>query len=166
MEGIWGGLVIALIDFLMVFIVLSGLALVIKGLKNVVAMIEHQPSVQEAAQVAQLASHPEPAGEPPQPQPEKTSDTHIAAIVTAMQQFTSLAPGTFTIDWIEPVEAEDIAGLTSERQHKALIAAITAAIHEYTLLPAGSFQITGIEPLGHVTPWKVAGRLEAMGIDV
>ena len=164
MEGIWGGLVIALIDFLMVFLVLGGLALTINGLKKVVDILEPHVTAQEAPRVAPVVKQPVAAEE--LSQPGTLLETQIAAIVTAIQQFTSLPPGTFTIDWIEPVDAEDVAGFTSVRQHNALIAAITIALHEYTLLPVGSFQITGIEALGHVNPWRVAGRLEAMGVDI
>ena len=161
MEGLWGGLVVACIDFLMVFLVLGGLALVIGGLKRVADVLEPQ----ETSEVPPRTKPVHPAAEPSQT--DKMPETHIAAILTAIQQFTSLPPGTFTIDSIEPVHAEYVSELTGEqaRLRKALIAAITVAIHEYTLMPMGSFQITGLKSLGRVNPWKIAGRLELMGID-
>jgi hypothetical protein len=50
--------------------------------------------------------------------------------------------------------------------NKAHIAAIAVAIHEFTSIPMGSFRITGVKPLGSVNTWKMAGRLELMGIDI
>jgi hypothetical protein len=114
----------------------------------------------------------ETSGPQREPQTEvKGADTHtekqIAAILTAIQEFTSLPSGAFTLDTIEPITTEMLESLQTvhPEPRRALIAAITVAIHEFTSMPVGTFQITGIQPLGRVSSWKLAGRLERMGMD-
>jgi hypothetical protein len=85
----------------------------------------------------------------------------IAVILTALQEFTTLPPGSFRIDHIEPI------GEVVNVQTQAHIAAISAAIHEFTSMPMGSFRIVGIKPVGTIiNTWKMAGRLELMGLEI
>lgn len=154
LEGFSGGLIIAIIDFLMVFLVLGGLAAMIVGLKKVVAFLE----------IRKVKSLPEPQPVSPKPVTEPPGQTdeikaHIAAILVAVQEFTSLPAGSFKIDRIEPID-------TASAPTKAQIAAIAVAIHEFSSMPMGSFRITAVKPLRRVNTWKIAGRLELMGMDV
>jgi Na+-transporting methylmalonyl-CoA/oxaloacetate decarboxylase gamma subunit len=155
MEGFSGGLIVAVVDFFMVFLVLSGLALAIKGMQGAIALFE--PKEQPKTEL--------PKPEPTPPQTEGPAmKAHIAAIFAAIQEYTGLPAGAFKIDRIEPVDLamQPISGI----QNKAHVAAIAAAINEYTAMPEGSFRITGIKPLGSTTnSWKIAGRLELMGTD-
>ncbi len=161
MEGFWGGLVIAIIDFFMVFLVLGGLAIVIAGLKKVASMLEEQKT-SDIGQVEMLAPELVSALQPE----DRTTDTHIAAILAAIQEFTSLPLERLKIDSIESVTTEELHSIQAGgQQKKALIAAISVAIHEFTSLPMSSFRITGIKPLGRMNPWKIAGRLELMQMD-
>ena len=156
LEGISGGLIVAIVDFFMVFIVLSGLAGTVWLLHKFVASLEGQA----------VAPAPEPVPVPPTPTKRDEVKAHIAAILAALCEFTSLTPGSFTIDKITPLDTVPV--LTQPTQallSKAHIAAIAIAIHEYTSLPMGSFRITTVKPLRSPNTWKMAGRLELMGID-
>jgi hypothetical protein len=46
---------------------------------------------------------------------------------------------------------------------RAQLAAIVAAVQAATAAPQGAVRIVAIAPLGAADPWKMAGRLEAMG---
>ena len=48
---------------------------------------------------------------------------------------------------------------------RAHLAAIVGAIQAFTGLPEGTFRIAEVTPLGASDPWKMAGRVEAMGVD-
>lgn len=152
LEGFSGGLIVAFIDFLMVFLVLGGLAVAIVGLKKVVGYWERQEmeAIPESRQVPEALESP------------REIKAQIAAIAAALYEFTSAVPGSFRIDTIEPIDSKaEVSGLT-----KAQIAAIAIAIHEFTSMPLGTFQITRVKPLGKASTWKMAGRLELMGVDV
>jgi hypothetical protein len=49
---------------------------------------------------------------------------------------------------------------------KAHLAAIVAAIQAYTSLPEGAFRVVEVRGLSAADPWKIAGRVEALGLDV
>ena len=109
------------------------------------------PPESVSLQADQAATHPVSR------QADQTA-SHIAAIVAALQEFTGLPPGSFQVNTIEPIERVI--------PPKAHIAAIAAAIHEFTSMPMESFRIVGIKPVGTVNVWKIAGRLELMGLEV
>ena len=69
----------------------------------------------------------------------------LAAILVAMQEYLALPPGSFRIDKIEPIEQFPIS---TQPQLAAMSAARRA----------------GIQSVGTVNAWKMAGRLEIMGI--
>lgn len=154
LEGFTGGIIVAIVDFFMVFIVLGGLAAAIVGLQKIIAYWEHKP---EAAPSRETVL---PSPTLPEPEKDRTVSAHIAAIFAAIQEFTGLPVGSFKIDTITPTEA-----VSREAIDPAHIAAISAAIYEYAALPAGSVRISGIKYLGSVSSWKMAGRMELMGID-
>ncbi|GAK58461.1 hypothetical protein U27_05435 [Candidatus Vecturithrix granuli] len=154
LEGFGGGVIVAIVDFFMVFLVLGGLSAMIMGLERIIAQWERRAAVPSAPPEtipAQKAVAP--------PEKDQTMTAHIAAISAAIQEYTGLAPGSFKIDTITPYET-----MPAKTLNPAHIAAISAALYEYASLPkAGSFQITGITHLGNVSSWKMAGRMELMG---
>lgn len=191
MEGLSGGIIVALVDFLMVFIVLGGLAGVLVVLRRLVQAWEQPP--QEEIPPSEI---PDESGAPhPETSQEQQTRACIAAISVAIQDFTALPEGAFRIDYIEPI-AEMPSGVTSPQ-----IAAITAAVQQFIGLPAGMFRIDYIEPvspvshqqshvvaiaaamheyfstprtafrivkrhpLGIANTWKMAGRLELMELE-
>jgi Na+-transporting methylmalonyl-CoA/oxaloacetate decarboxylase gamma subunit len=156
LEGFSGGIILAIIDFFMVFLVLSGLAGAVWLLHKVVSSLEGQA----------VSPAPELAVVPPVSTERDEVKAHIAAILAALCEFTSLTPGSFKIDNIVPLNAvpEGIQPAQGPLP-KEHIAAIAIAIHEYTSLPMRSFRITQVKPLGRPNTWKMAGRLELMGID-
>lgn len=157
LEGFSGGIIVALVDFFMVFIVLGGLAAAIVGLRKIVGYWERSSTVAVPQPKAVPSQEP---GPPPESEKDRTTAAHIAAILAAIQEFTGLPIGSFKIDTIEPTEAVAREGI-----NPAHIAAISAAIYEYGSLPAGSFRIAGIKHLGSTSSWKMAGRMELMGIE-
>lgn len=122
LEGFSGGLIIAFVDLLMVFLVLGGLAAAIVGL-------------QKSLQWFGAAN-------------ENDKDTINESAMNTVS--TPVTPQTIP---------------SASLQHTQ-IAAIAAAIHEFTSLPAGSFRIVGIKPVKKASAWKIAGRLELMGMDL
>lgn len=48
---------------------------------------------------------------------------------------------------------------------RAHLAAIIGAVQAFTGLPEGAFRIAEVTPLGASDPWKMAGRVEALGMD-
>ncbi|RPI10883.1 MAG: hypothetical protein EHM71_02415 [Zetaproteobacteria bacterium] len=48
---------------------------------------------------------------------------------------------------------------------RAHLAAIVGVIQAFTGLPEGAFRIAEVTPLGASDPWKMAGRVEALGMD-
>lgn len=156
LEGFSGGLIVAVVDFFMVFLVLGGLSAAIVGLEKIIAQWERKTTVPSAP--PETAPTPEAIAPP---EKNRTMTTHIAAILAAIQEFTGLAPGSFKVDTISACETIPVKTL-----NPAHIAAISAALYEYASLPeAGSFRITGITHLGSVSSWKMAGRMELMGME-
>ncbi|MCP4404099.1 MAG: hypothetical protein GY801_43185 [bacterium] len=160
LEGISGGLIVAFVDFLMVFVVLGGLAGVIVLLRKFVGFWQEnfEQTAQIAAPKAVPAVAPSPVESVAAPQEMKAA---IAAILAALCEYTSLTPGSFKIDKIEPLGAH-ASLMTQAPLHPAHVAAISIAIHEFLSAPMGTFQITGIRNLGSASSWKMAGRMEQM----
>ncbi|PIE32887.1 hypothetical protein CSA56_13910 [candidate division KSB3 bacterium] len=164
LKGFSGGIIVAVVDFIMVFVVLGGLAGVIVGLQRFVAFWQANFEETPAAPTPQTAPAP-----PQQPAvaalPAEGMKSHIAAMLAALCEFTLLEPGTFKIDKIVPLGAVPVGAQTiTAPLSNAQIAAIALALHEYTSQPMGSLRITGIKHLGRATTWKTAGRLEQMGL--
>jgi Na+-transporting methylmalonyl-CoA/oxaloacetate decarboxylase gamma subunit len=135
MEGLSGGIIVAIVDFLMVFIVLGGLASVLVALRKFVQIWE---------QPAQETTPSEIPGESSAPhletsQEQQTHASCVAAITAAIQEFTALPEGAFRIDYIEPLA--EVPSVVTYSQ----IAAITAAIQQFTGLPEGAFRIDYID---------------------
>jgi len=191
LQGIGGGLILAIVNFLMVFLVLGGLAGVLTGLKRLIHYWETRQSL-DAAPSGQLGAGPAASLEAPQAQEEKK---HLAAITAALHEFTSQPAGALRIDSIEPLaevpvsQNQPLAVITAALHHYLevpegslaidsvtpmqtgtqadgqVLAAISAALHEYLATPEGSFRIVRIQPVGTMNTWKMAGRLDAMGFD-
>ncbi|PID56281.1 hypothetical protein CSB45_12180 [candidate division KSB3 bacterium] len=158
LEGFSGGLIIAFVDFFMVFLVLGGLSGVIVLLKKFV--VYWQENFEQGQHIA--ASKP-PVQEAPSARVTAPQDmkTAIAAILAALCEYTSLTPGSFKIDTIEPLGAN--TGVSSQALlNPAHVAAVSIAIHEYLAAPMGSLQISAIRHVGSVSSWKMAGRMEQM----
>lgn len=157
LEGLSGGIIVAIVDFLMVFVVLGGLAGVIVLLKKFVAYWQEnfEQVPQAAAPKAAPAAAPAPVVAP------QDMKTTIAAMLAALCEYTSLTPGSFKIDKIEPLGA-NVSVASQAPLDQAHVAAISMAIHEYLAVPMGSLQITGIRHLGSASSWKMAGRMEQM----
>ena len=152
LEGFSEGLIVAVANFLLVFLILAGLAGVLVALRKVVLFLE-KPAQETTPEPPVISHETEPS-----PQ-EDQIQSHIVAILAAIQEFTGLPLGTFQIDMIEPIQEV----LVSAQPH---IAAIAAAIHEFTSMPQGSLRIVGIKHVGTANAWKMAGRLELMGLDI
>jgi len=152
LEELSGGLNIAVINFLMVFLVLGGLAGVLVALKKLLQFWE-KPAQETTPEPTVVLPEPEPSSQ------ENLMKSHIAVILAAIQEFIGLPPGSFRIDKIEPIQKVNVP----TQPH---IAAIAAAIHEFTSMPQGSFRIVGIRHVGTANVWKIAGRLELMGLEV
>ncbi len=165
LEGFSGGIIVAIIDFVMVTVVLGGLAGIIVGLQKVVEFWQETFGEGPAASPDQAV--PKTAQSPSAPSaPAEGVKPHIAAMLAALCEFTSLEPGAFQIDNIVPLDAVP-AGMQPAPAplSNAHIAAIALALHEYTSHSIGSFRITGITHLGSATTWKMAGRMEQMGLN-
>jgi Na+-transporting methylmalonyl-CoA/oxaloacetate decarboxylase gamma subunit len=156
LEGLSGGIIVAIVDFFMVFIVLGGLAGVIVLLQKFVAY--WQENFEQAPAAAAPAVAPAPAEIAAATQDMKTT---IAAILAALCEYTSLAPGSFKIDKIETL-GSNVSVSSPTALNPAHVAAISIAIHEFLAAPMGSLQITGIRHLGSASSWKMAGRMEQM----
>lgn len=154
LEGLSGGIIVAIVDFLMVFLVLGGLSGMINLLKKFVGAYEEKTAQTRGQAVPAPVQTPAPA-------PVLDMKPRIAAIMSALCEFTSLAPGSFKIDHIIPLDGVPQAA-SSSPLNKAQIAAIAVALHEFTSLPMGSLKITGIKHLGSASNWKMAGRMEQM----
>lgn len=154
LDGLTGALVVAVVNFLMVFLILGGLALSIKGLQRLVQAL--------GLGTGQAAEVSGPAAEPPQ---DSQTPAHIAAITAAISEFTQLPPGSFKIDTIEPTAALHDQTASEAAVTPAQIAAMAAAIHEFTNLPQGAFRITTVRPVQAADTWKMAGRFEKMGLE-
>jgi hypothetical protein len=189
MEGLSGGIVVAIVDFLMVFIVLGGLAGMLVALRKF---------IQVWGQLPQKTTPSEIPGESSAPgldtSQEQQARVCIAAITAAIQEFTALPEGAFHIDYIQPLvemssvmtssqiaaiiaatqqftglplgafQIEYIEPVSSVAQQSHIIA-IAAAMHEYLSAPPGTFRIIKRPPLGMANTWKMAGRLELMEIE-
>jgi hypothetical protein len=46
------------------------------------------------------------------------------------------------------------------------VAAIMAAVHAFTGAAPGALRLVGVTRVGSDSPWKVAGRMEGMGMDI
>ena len=152
LEGLSRGFIVAVTNFLTVFLVLGGLAGVLVALRKIVESFE-KPAQETMPEPPIVSPEPETSSQEDQMEP------HIVAILAAIQESTGLPLGTFQIDMIEPVQEV----LVSAQPH---IAAIAAAIHEFTSMPQGSLRIVGIKHVGTANAWKMAGRLELMGLDI
>ncbi len=192
LQGIGGGIILAIVNFLMVFLVLGGLAGVLIGLKRLIHYWEEQQSL-NAPPSGQLDAGPAASLEAPQAQEDKK---RLAAITAALHEFTSQPAGALRIESIEPLaevpasQNQPLAVITAALHHhletpegsltidsvtpvqatdtqtvNPLFVAISAALHEYLATPEGSFRIVRIQPVGTMNTWKMAGRLDAMGFD-
>jgi hypothetical protein len=139
---------------------LSGLSGILQDLAGFIGELSHHVQSLEKCR-GELALTGEVTSLEPQP-PVQADQTqvHLAAILAALQEFTGLPSGSFQIDKIECL------GDAASVRMKAHIAAIAAAIHEFTSLPVESFRIVGVKPIGTVNMWKMAGRLELMGLEM
>jgi Na+-transporting methylmalonyl-CoA/oxaloacetate decarboxylase gamma subunit len=194
LQGIGGGIILAIVNFLMVFLVLGGLAGVLVGLKRLVEFWEGRQSRQTAPS-EQIAD----TGKASLETPQQTQDDkkHLAAITAALHEFTSLPAGTLQIETIEPLDEvpvpnnQILAVITAALHHyletpegtftirsvepiglqtglstvDPRLVAMSAALHEYLATPEGSFRIVRIQPSGTVNTWKMAGRLDLMAFD-
>jgi len=152
LEGLSEGLIVAVTNFLLVFLILGGLAGVLVALRKVALFLE-KPAQETAPEPAVVSHKTEPS-----PQ-EDQIQSHIVAILAAIQKFTGWPLGSFQIDTIESIQDVPVPA----QPH---IAAVAAAIHEFTSMPQGTLRIVGIKYLGPANAWKMAGRLELMGLDI
>ena len=185
-QGIGGGIILAIVNFLMVFLVLGGLAGVLVSLKWLIQSLE-KPQNQKAAPSERVTETGSESLEAPHDQDQ---EKHLAAITAALQEFTSQPAGALRIDSVEPLDAppvstnQHLAVITAALHHyletpegslgidyirpmtvDPIFVAISAALHEYLATPEGSFRIVRIQPVGTVNTWKMAGRLDLMGFD-
>ncbi len=193
LERIGEGIILAIVNILMVFLVLGGLAGVLFGLKRLIQYWEEWQRP-KAASPGQLN-----AGRAASPEASQNQQNtqHLAAITAALQEFTSQPAGTaLRIESIEsladaPVSQNQTLAVITAALHQYLEApegsftidsvtpirsgtqtvnpvyvAISAALHEYLATPEGSFRIVRIQPVGAaINTWKIAGRLDALGFD-
>ena len=152
------GLVVSGVDFIMVFLVLGGLAWAVKCLEKFVAYLE-------LPQTAKAPALPVPAevSEAVPAQPINVAE-HLAVITAALCAHTGLTPGAFTINYITPLggvptaQAWESPDMISEAQ----VAAIIAAIQDFSGAPVNALSVTEITPVGRADTWKLAGRIELM----
>ena len=131
------GLVVSGVDFIMVFLVLGGLAWAVKCLEKFVAYLElPQAAKTPALPVPAAVSEAVPA------QLINVSE-HLAVITAALCAHTGLTPGAFKIDAVQPLGAQPVDAA-------AHLAALTAALSAHTGLTPGAFTINYITPLGGV----------------
>jgi hypothetical protein len=94
LTGISGGIIVAIVDFLMVFLILGGLMLAIQGLKKLVTYFG-KPKIIPEAQPQTAVSEPVPVSPPSAGIPQ--TNAHIAAIAAAIYEFTSMPEGSLRI---------------------------------------------------------------------
>jgi Na+-transporting methylmalonyl-CoA/oxaloacetate decarboxylase gamma subunit len=152
LEGLSEGFIVAVANFLLVFLILGGLAGILVALRKVVLFLE-KPVRKTTPEPAVVPTEPEPSSQEDQTQP------HIVAILAAIHEFTGWPLGSFQIDTIESIQDVPVPA-------QSHIAAIAAAIHEFTSMPQGALRIVGIRHIGPANAWKMAGRLELMGLDI
>ena len=75
LEGLSGGIIVALVDFVMVFLILGGLMLAIRGLKKVVDTFEKPPTIAEP-QVQTAVVEPTPTTSAPKSETDSTQGEH------------------------------------------------------------------------------------------
>ena len=140
LEGLSGGIIVSLVDFVMVFLILGGLAWAVKGLEKFVIFWENkQPAAAPGEPAVQIA--PTPESLPPIDVP-----AHLAAVTAAICDYTGLTPGSFAITKFEPIGyLAPAPGMPVDIS--AHLAAITAAVSSYTGLKPGTFKIDSIRPL-------------------
>ena len=131
------GLVVSGVDFIMVFLVLGGLAWAVKCLEKFVAYLE----LPHAAKTPALPV-PAEVSEAVPAQPINVAE-HLAVITAALCAHTGLTPGAFTIDAVRPLGAQPVDAT-------AHLAALTAALSAHTGLTPGAFTINYVMPLGGV----------------
>lgn len=192
LQGIGGGIILAIVNFLMVFLVLGGLAGVLFGLKRALALWERRQELKAASSselAADQASLQEAAAQ------THHTKQHLAAITAALHEFTAQPAGTLRIDSVEPLEETPVSqnqagAVISAAMHQylttptgsfvidsvtpvhggappttAMYAAISAALHEYLATPDGTFRIVRIQSAAPMNTWKMAGRFDALGLD-
>lgn len=107
-------------------------------------------------------------------QPADIFPKHIAAIMGAIHEFTSLPAGAFQIEKVQALGQMPFVRFAQGQPSHAHLAAIAMAINEYLDLPPEALQITGIQYLGplgsaamsqpwkatHAATWKMAGRFD------
>ena len=189
LHGIGGGLILAIVNFLMVFLVLGGLASVLIGLKRLLVYWEDQQRLMKSAPPGHISTTGRTAtSKDPQKQ-------HMAVITAALHEYTSQPAGALRIESVEPLAEAPVstnhtlAVITAALHHyletpagsflvdsvtpispgvqtvNPIYVAISAALHEYLATPEGSFRIVRIQPVGAINTWKMAGRFDAMGFD-
>jgi len=142
LEGLSGGIIVSLVDFVMVFLILGGLAWAVKGLEKFVAFWEQRQTAAPAEPIAKV----EPTPAVPESMPPIDVPAHLAAVTAAICDYTGLTPGSFAITKFEPIGylAPAPGAPVDISTH---LAAITAAISSYTGLKPGSFKIDSLRPL-------------------
>ena len=90
------GIVVAFVDFILVFLILGGLAGVIKLLERFMLFWEAgMAGVSAASQRQQATATPTPVVEPELPAlSQEEMKTHVAVLTATVSEFTSLTPGT------------------------------------------------------------------------
>ncbi len=146
LEGLYGGIIVSLVDFAMVFLILGGLAWAVKGLEKFVAFLEAPQSAPKPAMPTPVI----PASMPPIDVP-----AHLAAVTAALCDYAGLTPGSFAITKIEPI-GYLVPAQGAPINVPAHLAAITAAVSSYTGLTPGSFEIDSLTPLNMPT-WLTYG---------
>ena len=138
---------------------LSGLSRILQDLAGFIGELSHHVQSLEK-RWGELALTGKVTSPEPQPVQADQTPAQLAAILAALQEFTGLPAGSFQINTIECL------GDAASVRMKAHIAAIAAAIQAFTSLPVESFRIVGVKPIGTVNMWKMAGRLELMGLEM
>ena len=142
LEGLSGGIIVSLVDFVMVFLILGGLAWAVKGLEKFVAFWE----MRQTTTPPEPAATVEPTSAIPQPMPPIDAPAHLAAVTAALCDYTGLTPGSFAITKFEPIGyLAPVPGAPVDISSH--LAAITAAVSSYTGLKPGSFKIDSLRPL-------------------
>lgn len=152
LEGLSGGIIVSLVDFVMVFLILGGLAWAVKGLEKFVAFWENKrPAAVSGEPAAQVV--PMPAA--PESLPPIDVPAHLAAVTAALCDYTGSTPGAFAITKFEPIGyLAPVPG--APVNISAHLAAITAAVSSYTGLQPGTFKIDSFRPL-NMPSWVTYG---------
>jgi hypothetical protein len=115
LQGFWGGVIVSVVNQLVVFLVLGGLACSIVLVRKLVGLIERRTRAASPPAAPARPAPPRPPSAAPAAPALAAPSAPIAAIAAAVHEFTGAAPGTLRIVSVTPLGAAVSAWKTAAR---------------------------------------------------